>query len=54
MSVRAALLERARARGGRVVLPEGGDPRVLALAQHDPLAARGRALEERLAEAHWA
>ncbi|HRZ10290.1 MAG TPA: phosphate acyltransferase [Gemmatimonadales bacterium] len=33
MSVRAALLERARARGGRVVLPEGGDPRVEAAAE---------------------
>ena len=33
MSVRAALLERARARGARVVLPEGGDPRVQAAAE---------------------
>ena len=33
MSVRAALLERARARRARVVLPEGDDPRVQAAAE---------------------
>ena len=33
MKARTALLERARARGARVVLPEGGDPRVLAAAR---------------------
>ncbi len=33
MSVRAALLERARARRARVVLPEGNDPRILAAAE---------------------
>jgi len=33
VSARAALLERARARGARVVLPEGDDPRVLAAAK---------------------
>ena len=32
MRVRAALLDRARARGARVVLPEGDDPRVQAAA----------------------
>jgi phosphate acetyltransferase len=33
VSARAAVLERARARGGRVVLPEGDDPRVRAAAE---------------------
>ncbi len=33
MSVRADVLARARARGARVVLPEGNDPRVLAAAR---------------------
>jgi phosphate acetyltransferase len=33
VSARAALLDRARARGARVVLPEGDDPRVLAAAK---------------------
>jgi phosphate acetyltransferase len=33
VKARAALLERARARGARVVLPEGDDPRVLAAAR---------------------
>jgi phosphate acetyltransferase len=33
VSVRTALLARARARGARVVLPEGGDPRVQAAAE---------------------
>lgn len=32
MTVREGLLDRARARGARVVLPEGGDPRVEAAA----------------------
>jgi phosphate acetyltransferase len=33
VKARAALLERARARGARVVLPEGDDPRILAAAK---------------------
>jgi phosphate acetyltransferase len=33
VSFRAELLERARARGARVVLAEGGDPRVMAAAE---------------------